>query len=49
MAACALDFEAGTTGIYQILASKPNQGQWPLPLSRGDLYAGGVGRQKEAR
>ena len=39
MAACALDFEAGTTGIYQILASKPNRGEWPVPLSRGDLYA----------
>ena len=39
MAACALDFEAGTTGVYQILASKPNRGEWPLPLSRGDLYA----------
>lgn len=39
MAACALDFEAGTTGIYQILASKPQRGAWPLPLSRGDLYA----------
>ena len=43
MAACALDFEAGTTGIYQVLASKPNRGQWPLPLSRGDLYAGRIG------
>ena len=43
MAACALDFEAGTTGVYQILASKPKQGEWPLPLSRGDLYAGRAG------
>ena len=43
MAACALDFEAGTTGVYQILASKPNRGEWPLPLSRGDLYAGNAG------
>ena len=39
MAACALDFESGCTGIYQILASKPNGGEWPVPLSRGDLYA----------
>ncbi len=39
MAACALDFEAGTTGIYQILASRRNCGEWPVPLSRGDLYA----------
>ena len=44
MAACALDFEAGTTGIYQILASKPNRGEWPVPLTRGDLYAGRVQR-----
>ena len=42
MAACALDFEAGTTGIYQILASKPNRGEWPVPMSRSDLYAGRV-------
>ena len=44
MAACALDFEAGTTGVYQILASRPNRGEWPVPLSRGDLYAGCAGR-----
>jgi cyclopropane-fatty-acyl-phospholipid synthase len=46
MAACALDFEAGTTGVYQILASRPNQGKWPLPLSRGDLYAGCAGEER---
>ena len=40
MAACALEFESGGTGIYQILASSRNQGEWPVPLSRGDLYAG---------
>ena len=45
MAACALDFEAGTTGVYQILASRPNRGEWPVPLSRGDLYAGCAHRQ----
>ncbi len=39
MAACALEFEEGGTGIYQILASKRNQGKWPVPLSRRDLYA----------
>ena len=44
MAACALDFEAGSTGIYQILASKRNQGAWPVPLSRGDIYVGRDGR-----
>ena len=48
MAACALDFEAGTTGVYQILASRPNRGEWPVPLSRGDLYAGRVGAQEGA-
>lgn len=42
MAACALEFEAGGTGIYQILASKPDQGKWPLPLSRRDLCAPGT-------
>ncbi len=48
MAACALDFEAGTTGIYQILASRPNRGEWPLPLSRADLYVGHVGGRQGA-
>ena len=48
MAACALDFEAGTTGIYQILASTRNRGEWPVPWSRGDLYAGRVGAQEGA-
>jgi cyclopropane-fatty-acyl-phospholipid synthase len=37
MAACALEFEAGGTGIYQILASK--LGADPhLPMTRQDLY-----------
>ena len=35
MAACALQFEAGGTGVYQVLASKRNRGEWPVPLSRG--------------
>ena len=39
MAACALEFESGGTGIYQILASRPDRGMWPVPLSRSDLYA----------
>ena len=39
MAACALEFEAGGTGIYQILASRHNAGAWPVPLTRRDLYA----------
>jgi len=40
MAACALEFEAGGTGIYQILASKRDRGEWHVPLSRRDLYVG---------
>lgn len=38
MAACALEFESGGTGIYQILASKRHRGHWPVPLTRSDLY-----------
>ena len=38
MAACALEFEAGGTGIYQVLASRRHQGRWPVPLTRRDLY-----------
>lgn len=41
MAACALEFESGGTGIYQILASRRDQGKWPVPMTRGDLYAPG--------
>lgn len=37
MAACALEFEAGGTGIYQILASRRGA-QAELPLTRTDLY-----------
>ncbi len=48
MAACALDFEAGSTGIYQILASRPNQGEWPVPLSRADLYTASDSRFRGA-
>lgn len=40
MAACALEFEAGGTGIYQIVASKRAGGAWPVPLTRSDLYRG---------
>jgi cyclopropane-fatty-acyl-phospholipid synthase len=39
MAACALDFEAGGIGIYQVLASKRAAGNLPLPLTRRHLYA----------
>lgn len=38
MAACALEFEAGGTGVYQMLASR--RGREPqVPLTRRDLYA----------
>jgi cyclopropane-fatty-acyl-phospholipid synthase len=40
MAACALEFESGGTGIYQIVASKRDGGAWPVPLTRRDLYRG---------
>lgn len=39
MAACALEFDAGGTGVYQILASRRNDGEWPVPMTRSDLYA----------
>ena len=38
MAACALEFEAGGTGIYQILASRRGA-EAPLPLTRKELYS----------
>lgn len=38
MAASALEFEAGGTGVYQILASRRCRGEWPVPLTRRDLY-----------
>ncbi len=40
MVACALEFGAGRTDIYQILASSRNRDERSVPLSRGDLYAG---------
>jgi cyclopropane-fatty-acyl-phospholipid synthase len=39
MAACALDFEAGGIGIYQVLAAKRAAGNLPLPLTRRHLYS----------
>jgi cyclopropane-fatty-acyl-phospholipid synthase len=39
MAACALEFESGDIGIYQVLASKRAAGNLPLPLTRRHLYA----------
>jgi cyclopropane-fatty-acyl-phospholipid synthase len=38
MAACALEFEQGDIGIYQILAAKRRDGFVDVPLTRGDLY-----------
>jgi cyclopropane-fatty-acyl-phospholipid synthase len=38
MAACALEFEAGPIGIYQVLAGKRARGILPLPLTRRYLY-----------
>jgi len=38
MAASALQFEEGCTGIYQILASKREPFSRPVPLTRRDLY-----------
>ncbi len=39
MAACALEFESGDIGIYQVLATKRASGNLPLPLTRRYLYA----------
>ncbi len=38
MAACAMQFEEGNTGIYQILASRRAPFSNPVPLTRRDLY-----------
>lgn len=38
MAACALDFEGGDIGIYQVLAAKRASGNVPIPLTRCYLY-----------
>lgn len=38
MTACALAFEEGGTGVYQIVAAKRASGQCPVPLTRRDLY-----------
>ncbi|HYB51018.1 MAG TPA: cyclopropane-fatty-acyl-phospholipid synthase family protein [Burkholderiaceae bacterium] len=39
MAACALEFEDGGTGVYQILASRRGSSTVPVPLTRRDLYS----------
>jgi cyclopropane-fatty-acyl-phospholipid synthase len=38
MAACALSFEAGDAGVYQILAGRRDKGLNPVPLTRRDVY-----------
>lgn len=38
MAACALEFEAGDVGVYQVLASKRGARNTGLPLTRRDWY-----------
>ena len=38
MAACALEFESGEIGVYQVLASKRTTGVPPLSLTRQHLY-----------
>jgi cyclopropane-fatty-acyl-phospholipid synthase len=38
MAACALQFEKGETGVYQILAAKRRAWPVPVPLTRRDIY-----------
>jgi cyclopropane-fatty-acyl-phospholipid synthase len=38
MAACALEFESGNIGIYQVLAGKRGALKTPLPLTRRHLY-----------
>ena len=37
MAACALEFESGEIGIYQVLASKRAAGAASLPLTRSHM------------
>ncbi len=39
MAACALEFESGEIGVYQILASKRALGSTSMPLTRRHLYS----------
>lgn len=38
MVACALAFEGGDVGVYQVLAAKRGKGGFPVPLTRRDLY-----------
>jgi cyclopropane-fatty-acyl-phospholipid synthase len=38
MAACAVEFESGEIGIYQVLASTRRSGPAPYPMTRRHLY-----------
>jgi cyclopropane-fatty-acyl-phospholipid synthase len=38
MTGCALQFEEGSMGLYQILTSKRAPFANPVPLTRRDLY-----------
>ncbi len=38
MAACALEFESGEIGVYQVLASKRTAGRTALPATRRHMY-----------
>ena len=38
MAACAAQFERGSVGVYQILATNGREGMTDVPLTRHDLY-----------
>jgi cyclopropane-fatty-acyl-phospholipid synthase len=38
MAACALEFESGEIGVYQLLSTRRDGGLSPLPLTRAHLY-----------
>jgi len=38
MAACAMEFETGELGIYQIIATKRQRGPAPVPLTRRYIY-----------
>lgn len=46
MTACAMEFESGGTGVYQILASRRGQGLTAAPLTRRDLYDRPCGRSQ---
>jgi cyclopropane-fatty-acyl-phospholipid synthase len=41
MSACALEFESGQLGIYQVLASKRAGGAPSWPMTRRHLYPAG--------